>query len=63
LNEACTAGEQRACVGAGHLLVRHEPRSAAYGQALAARGRSCQTIDGEAAALAGLVSIIEGIAP
>jgi 2-dehydro-3-deoxygalactonokinase len=43
-------------------LIGDPALSAAYGQALAARGRSHQTIDGEAAALAGLISIIEGIA-
>ncbi len=44
-------------------LIGDPALCAAYGQALAARGRSYQTIDGEAAALAGLISIIEGIAP
>jgi 2-dehydro-3-deoxygalactonokinase len=43
-------------------LIGDPALCAAYGQALAARGRSHQTIDGEAAALAGLISIIEGIA-
>jgi len=44
-------------------LIGDPALCAAYGQALAARGWTCQTIDGEAAALAGLISIIEGIAP
>lgn len=44
-------------------LIGDPALCAAYGQALAARGRTYQTIDGEAAALAGLISIIEGIAP
>jgi 2-dehydro-3-deoxygalactonokinase len=43
-------------------LIGDPALCAAYGQALAARGRAYQTIDGEAAALAGLISIIEGIA-
>jgi TPR repeat protein len=34
LLDACGKGEPKACVGAGHLLVRHEPRSEAYGRAL-----------------------------
>jgi 2-dehydro-3-deoxygalactonokinase len=43
-------------------LIGDPALCAAYGRALAARGRSYQTIDGEEAALAGLISIIEGIA-
>lgn len=43
-------------------LIGDPALCAAYGQALAARGRSYQTVDGEAAALAGLISIMEGIA-
>ncbi|RME20641.1 MAG: sel1 repeat family protein, partial [Deltaproteobacteria bacterium] len=34
LRDACTAGQQKACLGAAHLLVRHEPRSDAYAEAL-----------------------------
>lgn len=42
-------------------LIGDRALCAAYGQALAARGRPYQTIDGEAAAVAGLILIIEGI--
>ena len=38
---SCTGGEQRACVGAAHLLVRHDPRSEAYGQALTLFDAAC----------------------
>ncbi len=34
LQQSCGAGEQRACLGAAHLLVRHEPKTKAYGEAL-----------------------------
>ena len=44
-------------------LIGEPALCAAYGLALAARGRTYQTIDGEAAALAGLISLIEGIRP
>jgi uncharacterized protein len=40
---SCEAGEQRACLGAGDLLVRHEPRTRAYGQALQLFDRACST--------------------
>jgi len=38
---ACEGGEQRACLGAAHLLVRHEPRTEAYGQALVVFSGAC----------------------
>jgi hypothetical protein len=41
LRKACEKGEQRACVGQAHLLVRHEPRSEAYGQALVLFDKAC----------------------
>jgi TPR repeat protein len=41
LQASCDDGELRACLGAGHLLVRHEPRSEAYGQALMLFDRAC----------------------
>lgn len=48
LSGSCDAGETRACLGAGHLLVRHEPRSAEYGRALTLFDRACQQGLGEA---------------
>jgi TPR repeat protein len=42
LKQACDAGEQRSCLGAAHLLVRHEPRTAPYGQALVLFDQACQ---------------------
>lgn len=42
LLRSCDDGELRACLGAGHLLVRHEPRSEAYGQALVLFDRACE---------------------
>ncbi len=41
LMQACRGGEQRACVGAGHLLVRHDPRSEEYGKALTLFATAC----------------------
>ena len=41
LKTSCDDGELRACMGAGHLLVRHEPRSEAYGEALSLFDRAC----------------------
>ncbi len=41
LQSACDAGEQRACVGTAHLLVRHEPRTNDYGQALTLFSSAC----------------------
>ena len=41
LQAACDDGEQRACVGSAHLLVRHEPRTDAYGQALTQFATAC----------------------
>ena len=41
LQAACDEGEQRACVGSAHLLVRHEPRTDAYGQALTQFATAC----------------------
>ncbi|MEZ4239555.1 MAG: hypothetical protein R3F59_26040 [Myxococcota bacterium] len=42
LQAACSQGEQRACLGAAHLLVRHEPRTDAYAQALVLFNGACQ---------------------
>ena len=42
LKEACEASEQQACVGAAHLLVRHEPKSEAYAEALGLFDASCK---------------------
>ena len=39
---ACERGEQRACVGGAYLLVRHDPRSDAYAQALLTFDQACQ---------------------
>lgn len=44
---SCAEGEQRACVGAAHLLVRHEPRTEAYGKALSLFSSSCEAGLGE----------------
>jgi TPR repeat protein len=41
LQSACDEGEQRACIGSAHLLVRHEPRTEAYGQALTQFAAAC----------------------
>lgn len=41
LRSSCDSGEQRACLGAGHLLVRHEPKSEAYGEALVLFDGAC----------------------
>lgn len=41
LRRACNDGEQRACMGAAHLLVRHEPRTDAYGDALKLFTQAC----------------------
>ncbi|MEN0067407.1 MAG: tetratricopeptide repeat protein [Myxococcota bacterium] len=41
LMDSCKTGEQRACVGAGHLLVRHEPKTKAYGDALLLFSSAC----------------------
>ena len=41
LMASCQEGEQRACLGAAHLLVRHEPRSEAYGLALTTFSGAC----------------------
>ena len=42
LESACVSGEQRACLGSAHLLVRHEPRSDAYATALTVFTQSCE---------------------
>jgi TPR repeat protein len=42
LRESCAAGEQRSCLGAAHLLVRHEPRTASYGEALVLFHEACE---------------------
>lgn len=42
LGESCAKGEQRACVGQAYLLVRHEPRSEAYGKALSLFAAACK---------------------
>ncbi|MBX2797024.1 MAG: sel1 repeat family protein [Myxococcales bacterium] len=47
LLDSCGTGEQRACVGAGHLLVRHEPRTKAYGEALTLFSGACEAGSGE----------------
>jgi len=39
---SCEEGELRACMGAGHLLVRHDPRSEAYGKALQLFDEACE---------------------
>jgi TPR repeat protein len=41
LQQSCRAGEQRACLGAAHLLVRHEPKTKAYGEALGLFDGAC----------------------
>jgi TPR repeat protein len=41
LGAACDRGEQKACVGLAHLLVRHEPRAEAYGKALGLFDAAC----------------------
>ena len=41
LGASCADGEQRACLGAAHLLVRHDPRSDAYGEALVLFDGAC----------------------
>ena len=41
LAETCAEGEQRACMGAAHLRVRHDPRTETYGQALALFAGAC----------------------
>ncbi|MFT5454958.1 MAG: TPR repeat protein [Myxococcota bacterium] len=48
LGRSCSDGEQRACLGQAHLLVRHEPRSEAYGQALTLFSGACRDGLGEA---------------
>jgi TPR repeat protein len=48
LSASCETGEVRACLGAGHLLVRHEPRSAEYGRALLLFDQACDQGLGEA---------------
>jgi uncharacterized protein len=42
LQAACKAGEQRACLGSAHLLVRHEPRTEAYAEALRLFDGACK---------------------
>ncbi|MCB9777471.1 MAG: sel1 repeat family protein [Alphaproteobacteria bacterium] len=42
LRSACLDGEQRACLGAAHLLVRHEPRTEAYREALVLFTEACE---------------------
>lgn len=42
LVQACEQGEQRSCLGAAHLLVRHEPRTEAYAEALVLFHEACQ---------------------
>ncbi len=42
LGASCGDGELRACLGAGHLLVRHDPRSTAYGEALSLFDKACE---------------------
>ncbi|MEO0601836.1 MAG: tetratricopeptide repeat protein [Myxococcota bacterium] len=41
LADSCATGEQRACVGSAHLLVRHEPKTPAYGRALTLFSNAC----------------------
>ncbi|NOY25408.1 MAG: sel1 repeat family protein, partial [Oligoflexia bacterium] len=41
LRRACNDGEQRACMGAAHLLVRHDPKTDAYGDALKLFTQAC----------------------
>ncbi len=48
LSGSCDDGELRACMGAAYLLERHEPRSAAYGDALVLFDRACDGRIGEA---------------
>lgn len=48
LLQSCKSGEQHACIGAAYLLVRHEPKSDAYGQALQLFNKACE--DGVATA-------------
>ncbi len=43
LQNACDTDQQKACLGAGHLLVRHDPRSDAYGQALLLFSGACDS--------------------
>jgi len=41
LRQSCADGEQKACLGAGHLLVRHEPKTDAYQEALLMFKNAC----------------------
>ena len=41
LGSSCDDGEQRACMGLAYLLVRHDPRSEAYGKALTLFDGAC----------------------
>jgi TPR repeat protein len=41
LRQSCQQGEQRACLGAAHLLVRHDPSDDAYGEALTLFDGAC----------------------
>jgi TPR repeat protein len=43
LQGACDGGEQRACLGTAYLLVRHDPRSEAYGKALLLFDAACDS--------------------
>jgi uncharacterized protein len=43
LLDSCNKEEQRACVGGAHLLVRHDPRSDEYAQALLLFNTACQS--------------------
>ena len=47
LGTSCAQGNARACVGAAHLLVRHEPRTTAYGEALTLFSGACDEGLGE----------------
>ncbi len=48
LARSCGTGEVRACLGQAHLLVRHEPRTTAYGQALELFASACKAGSAEA---------------
>jgi TPR repeat protein len=48
LRGACKGGEQLACLGTAYLLVRHDPRSDAYGEALLLFDAACDAGLGEA---------------
>lgn len=43
LQRSCKQGEQRACLGAAHLLVRHDPRTEDYAEALLLFAGACES--------------------